>query len=76
MAITREEIVAVLGPIDDELVAELMGAGASADEIRDAWGWLNSDEALMGAVRPLPGPASPRCHPAGQAWRPALSELR
>jgi len=55
MAITRKDIVAVLGPVDDELVAELMGTGASAEELREAWGWLHNDEALMSAGRPLPG---------------------
>ena len=55
MAITRKEIVSILGPVGDELVAELMGTGASAEELREAWGWLHNDEALMGAGRPLPG---------------------
>jgi hypothetical protein len=55
MAITREQIVAVLGPVDNELVAEVMATGASPEELREAWGWLASDEALMGAGRPLPG---------------------
>ena len=55
MAIKREEIVSVLGPIDDELVAELIEIGASGEDLREAWGWLHNDEALMGAGRPLPG---------------------
>jgi hypothetical protein len=55
MAITRDEIVSILGAVDDELVSELMGTGASAEELREAWGWLHNDEALMGAGRPLPG---------------------
>lgn len=55
MAIRREEIVSVLGPVDDELVAELMEIGASRADLREAWGWLHNDEALMGAGRPLPG---------------------
>ena len=55
MAITRKDIVAVLGPVDDELVADLMGTGASTEELREAWGWLHNDEALMSAGRPLPG---------------------
>ena len=29
--------------------------GASIGELREAWGWLNGDEALMGEGRPLPG---------------------
>jgi hypothetical protein len=55
MAITREEIVSVLGPTDETLIAELMAAGASFEELREAWAWLNGDEALMGEGRPLPG---------------------
>ena len=55
IATSRDEIVSILGPVDDELVAEFMGTGASAEELREAWGWLHNDEALMGAGRPLPG---------------------
>ncbi|MET3791091.1 hypothetical protein [Aquamicrobium terrae] len=55
MSMTRDDILSVLGPVDEELVAELMTTGASADELREAWAWLNSDEALMGIGRPLPG---------------------
>jgi len=55
MTITREEILSVLGPVDDDLVAEVMATGASAEELREAWGWIGGDEALMGAGRPLPG---------------------
>jgi hypothetical protein len=55
MAITREEIISVLGPVDDELVAALIATGTSAEELREAWGWLHNDEALMSAGRPLPG---------------------
>lgn len=52
---THDEILSVLGPVDDELAAELLATGASGAELREAWNWLNSDEALMGQGRPLPG---------------------
>jgi hypothetical protein len=55
MPITREEVVSVLGPTYETLIAELMGTGASFEELREAWAWLNGDEALMGEGRPLPG---------------------
>jgi len=55
---TRDEIVSVLGPVDDALVAELMATDASVDELREAWGWLHADEALMGAAALCPVPAS------------------
>lgn len=45
----------VLGPVDETLIAEVMATGASFDELREAWAWLNGDEALMNEGRPLPG---------------------
>ena len=55
MAMTRDEVVSVLGPVDEAMVAEIIATGASAEELREAWVWLNEDEALMGEGRPLPG---------------------
>ena len=52
---TRDEILSVLGPVDDDFVAELMATGASGEELREAWNWLHGDDALMGEGRPLPG---------------------
>ncbi|WP_432349884.1 hypothetical protein WMC41_30540 (plasmid) [Shinella yambaruensis] len=52
---TQEEILSILGPVDDDFVAELMATGASAEELREAWSWLHSDDALMGQGRALPG---------------------
>lgn len=55
MSMTRNDVVSVLGPTDEALVAEIVATGASVDELREAWAWLNSDEALMGEGRPMPG---------------------
>ena len=55
MSMTREEIVSVLGPTDETLVADILSTGASFEELREAWVWLNEDEALMGEGLPLPG---------------------
>jgi hypothetical protein len=52
---TREQIVSVLGPTDETLIADILSTGASFEELREAWVWLNEDEALMGEGRPLPG---------------------
>ena len=51
---TYDDIVSVLGSIDDDLAAGLIATGASVDELREAWNWLNNDEALIGEGRPLP----------------------
>ena len=41
---TYDDIVSVLGSIDDDLAAGLIATGASVDELREAWNWLNNDE--------------------------------
>lgn len=51
----REDVISVLGPIGETLIAEVIATGASIDELREAWGWLNGDEALINEGRPLPG---------------------
>jgi len=53
--LTRAEIVSIIGPADDSTVAELSATGASSEELREAWLWLNGDDALMSSGRPLPG---------------------
>ncbi len=55
MTMTRNEVVSVLGPVDDDMIAEIVSTGASLDELREAWAWAYGDEALMGQGRPLPG---------------------
>ena len=55
MPMTRQEIVSVLGPTDETMVAEIMGTGASLQELREAWAWLHGDEAFLNEGRPLPG---------------------
>ena len=54
---TREHVRAVLGPVDDGLVVEIVGTGASREELAEAYAWLTDDEAPMNAGRP---PASGR----------------
>ncbi|MVA82556.1 hypothetical protein GOZ89_24425 [Agrobacterium vitis] len=46
-----EDITAILGPIDDDLVAQIGKTGASPGELFEAWAWLNADEALASQGR-------------------------
>ncbi|HWK64055.1 MAG TPA: hypothetical protein VNS34_03900 [Rhizobiaceae bacterium] len=55
MAMTREDVVSILGPVDEATIAEIIMTGASADELREAWAWAFGDDALMNEGRPLPG---------------------
>jgi hypothetical protein len=50
---TREEVRAVLGPVDDSLVVEILGTGASPEELAEAYAWITDDEVPMNAGRPL-----------------------
>lgn len=49
-----EEITAILGPVDEALIAEINQTGASAGELAEAWAWLNADEALVNNGRSSP----------------------
>jgi hypothetical protein len=40
--LTRDEVVAALGSIDDNLVAEILATGASAEEFIQARAWLST----------------------------------
>ena len=51
--LTREDVQAVLGPVDDILVAEILKTGASREELAEAHAWLVNDEAAMNTGRPL-----------------------
>ena len=55
MPMTRQDVVSVLGPVDNATIAEIIASGASLEELREAWAWAFGDEALMSQGRPLPG---------------------
>lgn len=54
MSLSSEDVKAVIGPIDDALLADILATGASVKELVEAWGWVNADEALINEGRPLP----------------------
>ena len=54
----RADVVAALGPVDDLTVAEIIGTGATREDLAEACGWIERDEALM-SIQPLaPGRVS------------------
>jgi hypothetical protein len=53
-ALTRDQVRAAVGEIDDLLTAEIMATGATAEELAEAQAWIINDEALVNAGRPLP----------------------
>jgi len=54
MSMTSDDVIAILGPIDETLVAEVVATGATQAELSEAFAWVNNDEALIGEGRHLP----------------------
>ncbi|EJC84058.1 hypothetical protein Rleg4DRAFT_6171 [Rhizobium leguminosarum bv. trifolii WSM2297] len=54
MTMTLQDVVAVLGPVDETLVSAVIATGATQAELAEAWAWISNDEALMGEGRRLP----------------------
>jgi hypothetical protein len=54
MTMTSDDVIAVLGPVDETLVADVIATGATQAELAEAFAWANNDEALMGEGRRLP----------------------
>ena len=53
MQITREDVARVASGADDVTIAQIIGTGATVDELAEAQAWLANDEPLMSAGRPL-----------------------
>ena len=54
MSMTATDVVSVLGPIDEALLADIVATDATALELAEAWAWANSYEALVAEGHPLP----------------------
>lgn len=54
MALTRDDVLSVIGPADETLVTEIIATEATTEELTHAWAWANNDEALINEGRPLP----------------------
>ena len=51
--ISRDDVTKAFGPVDDVTVAQIIGTGASPEELAEAKAWLSTDEPLMNAGKPL-----------------------
>jgi hypothetical protein len=52
--VTRDDVIKAVGPIDDVTIAEIIGTGATVEELAEAQAWIVNDEPLMNAGKPLP----------------------
>ena len=53
MQITREDVARVVSGADDVTISQIIGTGATVDELAEAQVWLANDEPLMNDGRPL-----------------------
>ena len=54
MTLTSKDVTAVLGPVDETLVIDVIATDATQTELAEAWAWVNNDEALIGEGLRLP----------------------
>jgi hypothetical protein len=52
--VSRDDVIKAVGPIDDVTIAEIIGTGATVEELAEAQAWIVNDEPLMNAGKPLP----------------------
>ena len=52
--LTREDVVSVVGPADEVMIADVIATQATLAELSQAWAWVNSDEALIDEGRSPP----------------------
>jgi hypothetical protein len=53
-ALSRSDVLKMLGELDDVTVADVIATGATLKELAEAQAWLTNDEALINAGKPLP----------------------
>jgi hypothetical protein len=53
MPLTRNDVIRMLGPVDDQTIAQVIGVGATPEELTEAHAWLVNNESMMNAGRPL-----------------------
>ncbi|MES0101328.1 hypothetical protein [Mesorhizobium sp. M0019] len=51
---TRDEIISVLGPVDEAVIADIAATDGTVQELREALAWIAADEVLVNEGRPLP----------------------
>ncbi|HEX2135738.1 MAG TPA: hypothetical protein VHG30_07500 [Microvirga sp.] len=52
--LTPEAVRALVGPVDDLTLAEILEMGATRAELAEALGWVENDEAMLNEGRPVP----------------------
>ncbi len=54
MAISRSDMEKILGPLDNQLAAEIVALDPSVDELAQAFYWLNAEDAMVADRKNMP----------------------
>ena len=52
--LTRDDVIKAVGEVDDVAIAQIIGTGATVDELAEAQAWIANDDPLLNAGKPLP----------------------
>jgi hypothetical protein len=52
--LTRDDVIKAVGEVDDVTIAQIIGTGATAEELAEAQAWIVNGDALIKAGKPLP----------------------
>ena len=51
--LSRDDVTKAVGSADDVTIAEIIGTGATVEELAEAQAWLANDEPMINDLRPL-----------------------
>jgi hypothetical protein len=51
--LTRDDVIKAVGEADDVTIAEIIGTGATPEELAEAQAWIANSDALVKAGKPL-----------------------
>lgn len=52
--LTRDDVRILVGPVDDIVAAEIVGTGATREELARAFAWVENNEPMLNEGRRLP----------------------
>jgi hypothetical protein len=50
----RDDVIKAVGEVDDVTIAEIIGIGATAEELAEAQAWIANEDVLLDAGKPPP----------------------
>jgi hypothetical protein len=51
--VTRDDIIKAVSGADEVTIAQIIGTGATVDELAEAQAWMANDEPMLNSGRPL-----------------------